>query len=391
MDPRPAHPYMAPRSLPILTNRAKFLINRLNVPAMSSDLQNEIPQSTFLWTRGVVARETLQYLERHKVDAEPLLLKAQLSRGQLSEEPSGISFAAQNRFLELAASETNDSLLGLHVAAEMDLRDAGILFYLAAASPTVAEAIEHIAQYSGAESEAVRLEISRQKDKTVLIAHPVLAFDEPRRQFSEFIALTVLRMLHRLTNRDFAPERVTFAHARSSGLRDVHRILRCPTEFLQIADSWVLPQSVTELPITSGDSRLLHILEAHAQDLLSERRTTAGLQGLVENQLLGILASGSVTITAVAQQLGMSPRSFTRHLAEEGTSFGEILDRVRYRLALRYLEDRHISLQQIAWLLGYSEIGAFNHAFKRWTGTSPGPARKLPALPGSGFRSFSPT
>jgi len=100
----------------------------------------------------------------------------------------------------------------------------------------------------------------------------------------------------------------------------------------------------------------------------------------VENQLLSMLPSGKVQTAAIAQQLGMSARSFTRHLAQEGTSFGEILDRLRNRIALRYLEDRRMTLQQIAWLLGYSEIGAFNHAFKRWTGTSPGRARNLPAL-----------
>src|SRR5215472_13795214 len=134
-----------------------------------------------------------------------------------------------------------------------------------------------------------------------------------------------------------------------------------------------------ELPITSGDSHLLQILEAHADDLLSERHITTGLRGLVENQLLSMLPSGRVQIAAVAQQLGMAARSFTRHLAQEGTTFGDILDSLRHSLALRYLKDRRISLQQIAWLLGYSEVGAFNHAFKRWTGTSPGRARQLPA------------
>jgi len=138
-----------------------------------------------------------------------------------------------------------------------------------------------------------------------------------------------------------------------------------------------------ELPITSGDSHLLHILEAHADDLLLERHTTTGLRALVENQLLSMLPSGRVQMAVVAQQLGMSERSLKRHLAQEGTSFGEILDRLRNRIALRYLEDRHMTLQQIAWLLGYSEIGAFNHAFKRWTGTSPGRARNLPTLSAS--------
>jgi AraC-like DNA-binding protein len=350
---------------------------------MRSVPHSEVPHSPFLWTRGIAARETLRYLDRNGVDAEPLLLKAELSRSQLSQDSGGISVALQHRFLEFAAIEANDSLLGLHVAAEMDLRDAGILFYLTAASATIAEALEHLARYAGTANEAVHLEISPHNGETVLTVRPIDGHDELRRQFSEFIALAVIRALNRATNRDFAPSRMTFAHPRNLALREIHRILRCPVEFAQTTDSWVLPQSVMGLPITSRDSHLLHILEAHADDLLSERRTATGLRGVVENRLLAMLLSGKVQTAVVAQQLGMSERSFKRHLAQEGTTFGEVLDRLRYRLALRYLEDERISIQQIAWLLGYSEIGAFNHAFKRWTGTSPGRARNLPVLSAS--------
>ena len=77
----------------------------------------------------------------------------------------------------------------------------------------------------------------------------------------------------------------------------------------------------------------------------------------------------------------MSRRSFTRYLAGEGTTFAQILDHLRNRLARRYLEDERISLQQAAWLLGYSEPGAFTHAYKRWTGTTPRRARRPPPTP----------
>ena len=174
---------------------------------------------------------------------------------------------------------------------------------------------------------------------------------------------------------------MSFAHSRNSQFREVHRILRCPVEFVQATDNWVLPRSVMELRIVSQDSHLLQILEAHADDLLSERRSATGLRGVIENHLVSALASGRVQSAAVAKQLGLSDRSLRRHLAEEGTSFGEVLDGVRRHLAGRYLEDERVSLQQIAWLLGYSEIGAFNHAFKRWTGTSPGRARHARSMP----------
>jgi AraC-like DNA-binding protein len=169
---------------------------------------------------------------------------------------------------------------------------------------------------------------------------------------------------------------MSFAHVRNLGLKEVHQILRCPVEFAQATDSWALPQSVMDLPILSEDSRLLGILEAHAEHLLAQRQAKGGLRGIVENQLVGALASGKVQASVIANQLGMSVRSLRRGLAEEGSSFGKILDRVRQRLARRYLEDERVSVQQTAWLLGYSEIGAFSHAFKRWTGTSPGRARQ---------------
>jgi AraC-like DNA-binding protein len=348
---------------------------------MKSVPRSDVPQSPFLWTRGNAARETLRYLDRSGIDAEPLLVKAELSRGQLSQDSDGTSVVSECRFLELGALATNDPLLGLHVAAEIDLRNFGILFYLGASSATVAEALEHLTRYSGTGNEANRFEISRNKDETVLTNRPALAFDEPRRQLAEFGALAVIRALGRVTNRDFPPSHITFAHTRNSGLREIHRILRCPVEFGCAADSWVLPQSVIELPIVSKDSHLLRILETHADDLLSQRHAATGLRALVESQLASALPSGRVQAAVVAQQLGMSERSFRRRLAEEGTTFSEILDQLRNSLALRYLEDQRISLQQIAWVLGYSELAAFNHAFKRWFGTSPRLARNPPAAP----------
>ena len=125
-------------------------------------------ESPLLWTRGVAARETLSYLDRRGIDAEPALFGAGLSRRQLSENNIGVSVASQYRFLELAATEANDNLLGLHVAAEMDMRAVGILFYLAGSSPTVSEALEHLAHYSATTNEALVLEIFRYEDEVIL-------------------------------------------------------------------------------------------------------------------------------------------------------------------------------------------------------------------------------
>src|SRR6516164_8415183 len=338
-------------------------------------------KSPSLWTRGVAARETLSYLDRRGIDAKPALFEAGLSRRQLSRDDIGLSVASQYRFLELAATEADDPLLGLHVAAEMDMRAIGILFYLTGSSRTVSEALENFAHYSATTNEALVVEISRGKDEVTLAIRHMQHFDEAHRQFFELVALWFVRTLHQQTNRHFNPLRVTFTHARNSDLREVHRLLRCPVDFAQALDSWVLPRHVMNLPMVSGDNRLLRILTTHADDLLAERHSASGLQSMVANQLVSLLPSGEARAAAVAQRLGMSKRSFTRSLEEEGTTFGEILERVRQRLAIRYLADDRKSVQQIAWLLGYSEPGAFNHAYRRWTGITPRRARKPSPAP----------
>ena len=252
----------------------------------------------------------------------------------------------------------------------------GILFYLTGSARTVSEALENLGHYSATTNEAVVLEIFRHKDEVILAIRHVQEFDEPHQQFFELLALWFVRTLHRQTNLDFALLRVTFTHARDAGQREVHRLLRCPVEFAQTVDSWVLPQRVMDLPIVSADSYLLRILTVHADELLTESHSVTRLQSMVADQLISLLPSGEYRAAAAAQRLNMSTRSFTRQLAKEGTTFGEILERLRRRLATRCLAHDRMSIKQIAWLLGYSEPGAFTHAYKRWTGTTPRRARQ---------------
>ena len=79
----------------------------------------------------------------------------------------------------------------------------------------------------------------------------------------------------------------------------------------------------------------------------------------------------------------MSPRTLARRLAEEGTSFASVVEEMRRALAMRYLADPNLSISQVAWLLGYEEVGAFTHAFRRWTGHAPSSMRSSQAPRGA--------
>jgi AraC-like DNA-binding protein len=82
------------------------------------------------------------------------------------------------------------------------------------------------------------------------------------------------------------------------------------------------------------------------------------------------------TIDSVSKELALSKRSLQTYLKQEQTTFRNCLENVRKQTALDYLVRPDISICDVAFVLGYSEQSAFNHAFKRWTGTSPQDYRK---------------
>jgi AraC-like DNA-binding protein len=91
----------------------------------------------------------------------------------------------------------------------------------------------------------------------------------------------------------------------------------------------------------------------------------------VERRLEPLLERGQVRIEAVARALGCSRQTLYRRLKAEGVTFAALLDALRHRLALRYIEERGLPVKDAAYRLGFSEPAAFSRAYKRWTGSSP--------------------
>ena len=105
--------------------------------------------------------------------------------------------------------------------------------------------------------------------------------------------------------------------------------------------------------------------------LTGSRDNVSHLRTTVENAISSLLPHGRVVVDDVARSLGMSKRTLARKLSDEGLNFTEILQQLRRDLAVRYLDDRKLHVSKIAWLLGFHEVSAFTHAFKRWTGKTP--------------------
>ena len=194
---------------------------------------------------------------------------------------------------------------------------------------------------------------------------------------TEFHVATVLQHLRDVTGHDLAPCRVSFSHYRNGDFKRFERFFGCPVEFGAEADRLVLSEQSLNLPSLHADPHLFATLGRIAdQEVRSRSVPPRTFREAVDNYLFRSLPRGEPTAEIVSQALTVSPRTLARRLADEGTSLSELLDDVRHGLAVKYVEQPEISIDQITALLGYAGAASFTHAFHRWTGSSPSAARR---------------
>lgn len=132
----------------------------------------------------------------------------------------------------------------------------------------------------------------------------------------------------------------------------------------------------------SGPLRLIRaqVGETLRMTLLKELDHVDSLSEEIEALLIAILHTGEASIDMIADRLALSRQTIFRKLKAEGTTFQELLDDLRHRMALDYLHGKKTSVHEIAGLLGFSDPKSFSRAFKRWTGYNPHAVRANPAL-----------
>ena len=345
-------------------------------------MTGEMPAQGLLTATGFAAREALAVLRKHNIATAPLLLRAGLWEHGLAweaDESAGVaqrvSAVGQCRFLEYAAEAMNDSAFGLHLARQIDPRDVGLYFYAgSAARADLGEALALFSRYCQIANEAFRL-TQRSADTAIEFEFALRACRGM--PLGTKIWNTSWRVFGRHCERCQAttcPDQKSRspAHNRNSDLREFERFFGCPVEFGAPNTVFQTSADALGLPLITADPKLLRVLRPYCNAAAKERDVKPGtLRSAVEAEVEKLLPDRNAKAENVAKVVGLSLRTLARRLAEEGTTYGEVVDQLRSSLATQYLRDPGMSLGQIAWLLGYEGSTSFNHAFKRWTGGSP--------------------
>jgi len=324
---------------------------------------------------GIMTRLAFAHAKESGIATAPILEACNLTRRQIDDPRVRLRVRDQVEFLNLVAAALNDDLLGFHLSQKSEPRAVGLYYYVLANSDTIGEVFRRAARYTSLVNEGVIQNLVEGRVLGIRTSYTGVSRVRDRHQV-EFWTASILRLIRDFTGVRVKPQRVSFAHPAKEAGRELNNYFGCDVKYGAPTDEVMFAGSVGDMPVVKADPYLNRVLLSICEEAYESRAKNRGpIRARVENEIASLLPHGSARAGFIASQLGMSPRTLARQLAEEDTSFTGLLTEIRRDLAKRYLKDESLTISQIAWLLGFQDLGSFSHAYKRWFGTAPRESR----------------
>jgi AraC-like DNA-binding protein len=276
------------------------------------------------------------------------------------------------------AFRSNDRDFGLHLA-ELSNRHLGadILTAVMLNSATMGKAMERLSRYHDLATDVVRVRLRQWDAFASYVCEPARADLTLDCLVSEAVLCRLFFTLKYLADGKISFVEVRFNHPQPGNTTEHERIFQCPLAFDQPRNEIVFRKDGLDLPIPLANPKILLKLEAIAQEQMEALYPPDTWAEKVSHWISRLMLQGEKPgLKEVARQLSVSTRHLQNKLKEEGITYQSLLDRVRKETALAYLKQPDAALYNVAFLLGYADQSAFNHAFKRWTGVTPKTCKK---------------
>jgi AraC-like DNA-binding protein len=319
-----------------------------------------------------LARGLIDVAMAKGADEKTLLERAAIDPVLLEDQDNRILFPNYIALMRTAKELCNDPALGLHFGELNDLARVSVVGLIGSASETLLEAFAQLNRYGRLVIEfdggpdRFRLE---QKDGGLWMV-------DNRENPDDFIELTESTWARLICGpRQFGvmqiAEAVHVTHAAPAYRDEYERIYGCPVTFESSWNAMRVDMRWMTHKISQQPRYVFGILSARAEQLLKDLESAKTVRGRVEALILPILHTGRASMETIAGKMALSRQTLFRRLKKEGTTFEKVLDELRHKLALHYLGGKKASVNETAYLVGFSDPAAFSRAFKRWTGQSP--------------------
>ena len=270
---------------------------------------------------------------------------------------------------------SGDRLLGAKLGTKLDIVSLGILGYALMTSASAGDMVKILVRYKRAVLPSVRIELIPGAGTLELhcsAAHLPAALEQ---FYKDSLFAGLVTNLKLLTDNQGAATSLELDYGQSEDMGFYQSIFGPNVHFNAGRCCLVFDAASLAVPITSSDPVAQDIFRRECDRILANDDYSGVVSERVK-QLLLLSRSEFPTGTAVAEQMHMSESTLQRRLAKEGTRYQQLLDQVRYRLALEYLQGTELPVAEIAALVGFSSSANFRRSFKRWSATTPAKVRQ---------------
>lgn len=325
---------------------------------------------TGIYVTVTILKQMFLYLTSMKINSDEFLQSLGIDPALVKSPDGYIPIETYLRIEEAAAEHTQDPYFGLHMGEFAEPGSWSILGYLMMNCRTLGEAFEKSGRYSRVIGNLIEGEAQFRINKIRVISTvPPYAPKMPRYCFESAFASGV-RMMRTLTGLELNPSEVTFIYSQPESTAEYERFFRCPVLFEHKYNSMSIETKLLSTPILLPNPELLDYFENYAQKFIAQMDRKDEYTQAVMRIILEKLDTENLNIKQVAKEMSVSVRTLQNRLKAEGVIFSDLLTDVRQQLAQKYLQENY-SVEEITYLLGFSEPSVFRKAFKRWQGITP--------------------
>lgn len=321
------------------------------------------------------ARKVVEEVEG-PADKDALLATLGLERGGPVDPAHMIEDWEYYDFLErVAAVDSDPTTVPLRAGAAMRCDDYGA-FGLAWKSATdLRGSFERAERYALVLTSVAMYEVEPTDGGAYMHLHRDGERRLGLRLSNEATLASIASISRQVASRPFQPVEVHVKHPAPESISAHEAYFGCPVHFDSDRDALLVSDETLRTPNRLGDQGIVGFFDAHLDADLDQLGDLDALDGRVRDLVTSSLSEGVPLLSEVARRLAMSGRTLQRRLADEGTSFQELVDAARRDLAIRLLRETDFSLIEVAFMTGFSEQSALTRAFKRWVGLTPGAFR----------------
>jgi AraC-like DNA-binding protein len=321
-----------------------------------------------------------QQIEDCGIDPQPLFRQNGINASMPFDPNARMSYHKVDRIMATAVIKTGDPFFGLREEEYFLPSHLGALGFAWLASSDLRVAMERLQRYIKVINETIRVSLCDDKNSFIVSIQMTKSSENALHRDGGCLA-ALTKMCRFICGAKWSPLRVTLSHPEPADTTYYLSLFRCPVEF-GAAQNSIHIDSRQAGETLSGSNEQLAQLNDHIVVRYLAFQARDDIVSQVKATILESLGEGNVSEASVADKLHMSTRTLNRKLKAEDSSFKTLLFDTRSELANQYLNDATLTLTEISYMLGFSEISSFSRAYRRWTGQSPSAARKTQSFDG---------